>query len=90
MEMGVGAADIVQVVSEIHERLPGLPVPPEIEPQQARFRCFDSLTTFLKNARGRQPLVLMLDDLHWAGTSSLFLQHFLARELNDSRTPDLF
>ncbi|MBI3303681.1 MAG: AAA family ATPase [Deltaproteobacteria bacterium] len=72
-EMGAGAADIAQVVSEVKERLPGLPGPPEIEPTQARFRFFDSLTTFLKNAGSRQPLVLILDDLHWADTPSLLL-----------------
>ncbi len=35
-------------------------------PEQARFRLFDSITTFLKTASQRQPLVLVLDDLHWA------------------------
>lgn len=30
-------------------------------PEQARFRLFDSITTFLKTASQRQPLVLVLD-----------------------------
>jgi len=34
-EMGPGAADIAQVVSEVKERLPGLPAPPQLEPDQA-------------------------------------------------------
>ncbi len=59
-EMGSGAADIAQVVSELRERLPDLPTPPLLEPEQARFRLFDSITTFLKNAATRQPLVLVL------------------------------
>jgi hypothetical protein len=37
-EMGPGAADIAEVVSEVRERLPGLPKPPELEPEQARTR----------------------------------------------------
>ena len=49
-EMGPGAADIAEVVSEVRERLPGLPTPPKLEPEQARFRLFDSITMFLKNA----------------------------------------
>ena len=46
-EMGTGAADIAQVVSEVRERLPDLPQPPALEPEQARFRLFDSITAFL-------------------------------------------
>ncbi|MFY9571921.1 MAG: AAA family ATPase, partial [Blastocatellia bacterium] len=82
--MGPGAADIAQVVSEIKERLPDLPAPPNLEPEQARFRLFDSVTTFLKNASRIQPLVVILDDLHWADKPSLLLLQFLARELKDA------
>jgi predicted ATPase len=83
--MGPGAADIAQVVSEIRERLPDLPPPPTLEPEQARFRLFDSVTTFLKNASKLQPLVVVLDDLHWADKPSLLLLQFLARDLKDAR-----
>jgi predicted ATPase len=82
--MGPGAADIAQVVSEIKERLPDLSPPPPLEPEQARFRLFDSVTTFLKNASKLQPLVVILDDLHWADKPSLLLLQFLARELKDA------
>jgi len=82
--MGPGAADIAQVVSEIKDRLPGLLPPPTLEPEQARFRLFDSVTTFLKNASKHQPLVVILDDLHWADKPSLLLLQFLARELKDA------
>jgi predicted ATPase len=83
--MGPGAAAIAQVVSEVRERLPDLPPPPDLEPEQARFRLFDSITTFLKNAGRSKPLVLILDDLHWADKPSLLLLQFLARELRDAR-----
>ena len=63
-EMGAGAADIAEVVSDVRERLPGLASPPQLEPEQARFRLFDSITSFLKTASQRHPLVLVLDDLH--------------------------
>ena len=82
--MGPGAADIAQVVSEIRERLPDLPPPPTLEPNQARFRLFDSVTAFLRNASKLQPLVVILDDLHWADKPSLLLLQFLARELKDA------
>ena len=80
-DMGPGAADIAEVVSEIRERLPGLPAPPPLDPEQARFRLFDSITNFLRSASRREPLVLILDDLHWSDKPSLLLFQFLAREL---------
>jgi len=85
-EMGAGAADIAEVVSDVKERLPDLRPPPQLEsPEQARFRLFDSITAFLKSASQKQPLVLVLDDLHWADQPSLLLLQFIARELGNSR-----
>jgi class 3 adenylate cyclase/tetratricopeptide (TPR) repeat protein len=84
-EMGSAAAEIAQVVSDVRERLPGLPVSPSSDPEQARFRLFDGITQFLKNATKAQPMVLVLDDLHWADKSSLLLLQFLAREIRSSR-----
>ena len=79
-EMGSGAAAIAEVVSDVRERLLGLPSPPQLEPDQARFRLFDSISAFLKTASQRQPLVLVLDDLHWADPPSLALLQFVARD----------
>jgi eukaryotic-like serine/threonine-protein kinase len=72
-EMGPGAADIAEVMSEVRDKLPGLEPPPALPPEQARFRLFDSITTFLKNAAQSQPLMLVLDDLHWSDKPSLLL-----------------
>ena len=85
-EMGAGAADIAEIVSDVKERLPGLSPPLSLEsPDQARFRLFDSITAFLKAAGTHHPLVLVLDDLHWADTPSLMLLRFVARELGGAR-----
>ena len=84
-DMGAGAADIAEVVSDVREQLPGLESPHQLEPEQARFRLFDSITAFLKCAARRKPMVLVLDDLHWADHPSLLLLEFVARELANSR-----
>ena len=70
-EMGSGASEIAEIVSDVRERLPGLPAASALEPEQARFRLFDSITAFLKSASLKQPLVLVLDDLHWSDKPSL-------------------
>jgi predicted ATPase len=82
-DMGAGAADIAEVVSDVKERLPNLHPPPQLDsPEQARFRLFDSITAFLKTAARKQPLVLVLDDLQWADEPSLLLLQFVVSELS--------
>jgi DNA-binding CsgD family transcriptional regulator/tetratricopeptide (TPR) repeat protein len=82
--MGPGASDISEVVPELLLKIEGLRPPPPLGPEQARFRLFSSITTFLKNASRNQPLVLVLEDLHWADRSSLFLLEFLGREIGST------
>jgi predicted ATPase/DNA-binding CsgD family transcriptional regulator len=85
-DMGRGAAAIAEIVPEVRERLPGLgPLPRLEEPDQARFRLFDAVTGFLRKAAHRQPIVLILDNLHWADRPSLLLLEFVAREIAAAR-----
>jgi len=49
-ELGPGAADIAEISTEVRHKLSGLSAPPALAPEQARFRLFDSLTSFLNNA----------------------------------------
>ena len=80
-DLGAGAADIAQLVPAVHDFVPDLPAPPPLEPEAARFRLFDSLAGFLRAAAARRPLLLVLDDLHWADVPSLALLRFMSREL---------
>lgn len=83
--MGVGTADIAQVIPAVRDRLPDLAPSPRLDPEQERFRFFDSLTTFFKNVAKRQPLLLVLDDLQWADAPSLLFLQFLVREITDTK-----
>src|SRR5919106_2132289 len=85
-KMGSGAANIAEIIPEVHAKLSDLNPPPALgSPGEARFRLFESITAFLKNAAQTQPLVLVLDDLHWADQPSLLLLQFLAQQLGESR-----
>lgn len=56
--------------------------------QELRLRLFTAVTnTFLRIAV-RQPLVLIVDDLHWADDSTLQLLHFLTRQLGSQHMAD--
>ena len=83
--LGAGAADIAAIIPEVADALPRLQPAPSLEPDQARFRLFDSITAFLKKTAEHRPLALLLDNLHAADRSSLLLLEFLAPELLDAR-----
>ena len=61
------------------------PGPESATPPHARFQLFDGVTSVLKGAAGSEPLLIVLDDLHWADTPTLRLLRFLARALHDAR-----
>ncbi|NQW16607.1 MAG: protein kinase [Chloroflexi bacterium] len=85
-ELGTGASAIAEIVSDVRNRLPDIPVSSQAEDgDAARFRLYDAIATFLKTAAREKPIVLVLDDLHWADRASLRLLEFLGRELNGSR-----
>jgi hypothetical protein len=54
----------------------------EAEPARARFELFDRVVAALAAEARAQPLVIVLDDLHWADAGSLLLLEFVARELD--------
>ena len=85
-EMREGALEISDIVPEVR----GL-VPEDVDsrlgegPEQARFRLFDAVSSFFIRASTHQPLLIVLDNLHWAHTSSLLLLNFLATAIVDQR-----
>jgi hypothetical protein len=83
--VGVDGAVLGHLVPEITERLPGLSPPAPLDAAQARFRLFDAVSRLLTRATLERPLMVVLDDLHWADTPSLLLLQFLARELAGAR-----
>ena len=85
-DLGLGAGEVLRLVPELAGLLPAPPPdPPRLEPEQARFRLFDAVASYLRGTAGRTPLLLVVDDLHWADVPSLLLLRFLARDLRDSR-----
>lgn len=57
-------------------------------PSLRRFELFNAVATLLRRAADRQPLLLILDDLHEADQPSLVLLRHVATELHDA--PILF
>ncbi len=84
-QLGAVAAEVAQVIPELRELFSGLPVLEPREFRAARFRLFDSVASFLRNASAERPLALVLDDLHAADEPSLLLLRHVASVLGDTR-----
>ena len=84
------AQTLAEISPELLELLPAPPVAaadavPLGEAARARFRLFDAMARFWKRAAAQRPLLLVIDNLHWADASSLRLLEFLAPELAGMR-----
>jgi DNA-binding NarL/FixJ family response regulator len=55
-------------------------VTPGEDPAEFKTRLLWNLTEFLRRFAEQQPLLVLLEDLHWADASSLELLHFVARQ----------
>jgi tetratricopeptide (TPR) repeat protein len=70
-----------RLVPELGEAVPAA----EQIDEHTRFLLFDAVAAFLSSSARSAPLLLVLDDLHWADTSTLLLLGFLIPELRKAR-----
>ena len=80
--LGEGAPWIAGLLPELADGL-GPPAQASELDHQARFRLFDALATLLATVAEQRPLVVVLDDLHWADASSLLALEFVTRSMPD-------
>ena len=56
-----------------------------VEPEARRYRLFEAVTRLLAFIAEEQPVVLILDDLHWAEASTALLLRHVVQQLQDVR-----
>ena len=83
-QLGSDGPELARIVPELRERVPSIPAPEPLGGEESRFRFFEAVAGFLTGAARSKPLVLALDDMHWADSSSLELIRFLAHRLLDA------
>jgi DNA-binding SARP family transcriptional activator/tetratricopeptide (TPR) repeat protein len=83
----VWLAELARLLPELSERCPDLPQPPVMGEAEARGRLFEALTRYLLAAAAGEPLVFLLDDVHWADTASLDALLYLVRRLVAAAAP---
>ena len=84
--LGREAAAAAEIAPELAGRLPpGTAVSAIGEGDQARFRLFAAVAHFWRQVTALRPLLLILDNLHWADASSLRLLAFIAQDIGERR-----
>ena len=81
--LGPGAPWIAGLLPELAGTLGPPAAASDLNADQARFRLFDALASLIATVAARRPLVIVLDDLHWADASSLLALEFVGRTLPD-------
>ena len=77
--LGMGAPALAAILPGIRHLLPETPSPASLAPDEERFRLYDAAVQFLTTTARQTPIVLILDDIHWADRASLRLLRHMAR-----------
>ena len=78
----VWLAEIARLLPEIRASLPGLPPPSNLPPDEERHRLFEALAQAVSGVAAG-PLVLFIDDVHWADHTTLDWLGYLLNRMHD-------
>ncbi|HEX6758661.1 MAG TPA: AAA family ATPase [Propionibacteriaceae bacterium] len=76
--LGDVAAEIARIAPALRRAFPNIPPPVELPAELARRYVWNSFGSFIGRAAQGQPLLLVLEDLHWADESTVLLTEYLA------------
>jgi DNA-binding CsgD family transcriptional regulator/tetratricopeptide (TPR) repeat protein len=84
-DLGSAGGELARLLPDLPTRVGGLPAPVAADPDTERHRLHTAVTDLLAGAGRRQPLLLVLEDCHWADTPTLVLLRHLARQSSEAR-----
>jgi serine/threonine protein kinase/tetratricopeptide (TPR) repeat protein len=76
------ATYLCRLVPELKAR--GYPEAPALDPMSEKFRIFEHVSRWIEKVATVQPLVICLEDLHWADPATLELLGFFTQDIRDS------
>jgi tetratricopeptide (TPR) repeat protein len=79
-------ADLATISPDLRTLHADLPSNQPLDPQAEKQRLFESVTAMCMSLADQTPLMLILDDAHWADGGTLSLLRHLARRLRQTRT----
>ncbi len=84
-DLGSAGGELARLVPDLPALVPGLAAPVAADPDTERHRLHTAVTDVLAAAGRRRPLLLVIEDGHWADTPTLVLLRHLARASTEAR-----
>lgn len=82
--LGESGPEIARFVPKVRVAFPDLPPPLALPSDQARHHMFESVCDFFGRAAVMQPMMIVLEDLHWADESTTLMLESVARRADRS------
>jgi len=83
--LGPHGGELARLLPDLTSRVGELPPPVAADPDTERHRLHGAVADLLAMAGARAPLVVVIEDGHWADTPTLLLLRHLARGASDAR-----
>ncbi|HSR94300.1 MAG TPA: AAA family ATPase [Solirubrobacterales bacterium] len=77
--LGAGGGELTRLLPDLPTLVGELPAPVEADPDTERHRLHTAVADLLANVSRGRPILLVLEDGHWADAPTLFLLRHLAR-----------
>jgi class 3 adenylate cyclase len=84
-DMADDAPEVARMIPELRNRFPDIPPPLELPPEQQRRYFFNAVSAFVGRGAKRFPLLLVMDDVHWADVPTLLLIERMAELVPNMR-----
>jgi class 3 adenylate cyclase len=83
--LGDSPGELTRLVPGLRARLPGLEASESTSSELDQHRLFEAVRTWLAAAGGDRPVVMVVDDIHWAAGPTISLLGHVARSADPSR-----
>jgi class 3 adenylate cyclase/tetratricopeptide (TPR) repeat protein len=77
--------DLARLAPDLSAQVRNLPPPLEGDAESEQYRLFDAVASWLTTLSSEQPVVLVLDDLHWATEPTLLMVRHVVRNTGPAR-----
>lgn len=78
-------SDLLAFAPQLRTRYAHIPLNPPLDPLFERQRLFDSFIFWFEILAKSQPILLLIEDIHWADSETIALLRHLAVQLKDSQ-----
>ena len=84
-ELGPLGGELTRMLPDLEARVPGLVAPTSGDAEDERHRLFEAVSDLLSEMSRAEPVVLVLDDIHWSDKPSLLLLRHILRSASPMR-----